>query len=64
MTIQLCLVALIAVSLTVVIVSLATTAIPALTQNMTSGNTTGENSTESLTTSEERGAYSEYGGGG
>jgi hypothetical protein len=33
-----------------------------LAQNVTSGNTTGGNSTERLTTSEERGAYSEYGG--
>ena len=33
-----------------------------LAQNATSGNITGGNSTESSTTSEERGAYSEYGG--
>jgi maltodextrin utilization protein YvdJ len=36
--------------------------IPALAQNVTSENATGQNSTESLTTSKERGAYSEYGG--
>jgi hypothetical protein len=36
--------------------------IAALAQNATSENTTGGNSTESLTTSEGRGAYSDYGG--
>ena len=36
--------------------------VAALAQNATNGNTTVGNSTESLTTSEERGAYSEYGG--
>ena len=36
--------------------------IPTLAQNVTSGNTTGGNSAESLITSEERGAYREYGG--
>jgi hypothetical protein len=36
--------------------------IPSLAQNVTSGNTTDGNSTEGLTTSEERGAYSDYGG--
>jgi hypothetical protein len=36
--------------------------IPTLAQNTTGWNTTGGNSTEGLTTSEERGAYSDYGG--
>ena len=36
--------------------------IAALAQNATSGNTTGGNSADSLTTSEGHGAYSEYGG--
>jgi hypothetical protein len=35
---------------------------PTLAQNMTIGNTTDKNSTQSLTTSKERGAYSDYGG--
>jgi hypothetical protein len=34
----------------------------AFAQNATGGNITGGNSTESSTTSEEHGAYSEYGG--
>jgi hypothetical protein len=46
------------VSATAVVASGINIATPALAQNVTSGNTTGKN----LTTSEERGAYSEYGG--
>jgi hypothetical protein len=46
------------VSAAAVVASGIDIAIPTLAQNMTSGNTTGGNSS----TTEERGAYSEYGG--
>jgi hypothetical protein len=50
------------VSVAEAMASSVTIAAFALAQNATSGNITGGNSTESSTTSEERGAYSEYGG--
>jgi Tfp pilus assembly protein PilE len=56
---QLFLVALIAVSLVIVIAGLTTITTHAYSQNVTSENTTAANST----TFEERGAYSDYGGG-
>ena len=46
------------VSVAATVASGVNIAIPTLAQNVTSGNTTGKN----LTTSEERGAYNEYGG--
>jgi hypothetical protein len=46
------------VSVAATVASGVNIAIPTLAQNVTSGNATGKN----LTTSEERGAYSEYGG--
>jgi hypothetical protein len=52
----------VAVSATSVGVSPVNIFIPTLAQNVTNGNTTGGNSTGGLTTSEERGAYSDYGG--
>jgi hypothetical protein len=60
MMMHLFLVALLILSATVSVV--AAIAISTSAQNMTRGNTTGVNSTESVTTSEERGAYSGYGG--
>ena len=56
---QLFLVALIAVSLVKVIAGLTIITTHAYSQNVTSENTTAANST----TSEERAAYSDYGGG-
>jgi hypothetical protein len=50
------------VSVATAVASGVNIATPALAQNVNSGKATGENSTESLTTSEERGTYSEYGG--
>jgi Flp pilus assembly pilin Flp len=59
---RLFLVTLITASLAAVIVGFVTTVTPAFTQNVTTinGNITAANST----TTEERGAYSDYGGGG
>jgi hypothetical protein len=63
-TIHLFLVILIAIAVGAVatLASGVNIASPTFAQNVTSGNTTGENSTQSLTTSEERGAYNDYGG--
>jgi hypothetical protein len=49
------------VNMPAVITGHANIAIPTLAQNATSWNKTSGNSTEGLTTSEERGAYSDYG---
>jgi hypothetical protein len=46
----------------VMVSTTAATVSPTLAQNVTIKNTTDKNSTQSLTTSKERGAYSDYGG--
>ena len=46
----------------VMVSTTAATVSPTLAQNMTIGNTTDKNSTQSLTNSKEHGAYSDYGG--
>jgi hypothetical protein len=54
--------ALILIAVSVVVATASGVSTVAHAQNVTSRNTTVGNSTEGLPTSEERGAYSEYGG--